>query len=186
MFTRRFFRNAVWPHLHPFVFASAAILALALVYNVAYYVFDKCNLVIPDSNCLSRECLLRVTITVTFAIIFMIGIFAYFIIMLTVAGIEVTQEQLNAGKPFHDTPCGAFVCIFAGVIAIFIPLVICGYLRVFNNDRFLSGLLTLGYAAACAIITGLLYGLYTYATYVHDDIKEKYLEEIVIEQEKGV
>jgi hypothetical protein len=186
MFSRRFFRNAVWPHLHPFVYGAAVIIAIALVYNVTYYVFDKCNLVIPGGKCLSRECVVRGTVVVVWGSIIMFGIFAYFIILLTVSGIEVTQEQLNAGKPWHDTPCGAAVCVFTGVIAIFVPISICGYLRVFHNDRFLSGLLTLGYAAACAAVAVAIYGIYTYATYVHDDIKEKYLEEIVIEQEKGV
>jgi hypothetical protein len=186
LFNRRFFRNAVWPHLHPFVWASAVVIAIALVYNVAYYVFDKCNLVIPGGNCMSRECVVRGTIAVTFGAIFTIVVVGYCIIMFVVAGVEVTQEQLNAGKPFRDTPCGAVAMIFAVLIALFVPLFICGYFRVFNNDRFLSGLLTLGYAAAFVACLGIAYGLYTYATYVRDDIQEKWLQEIVVEQEKGV
>ena len=179
----RFFNRAVWPHVRPWVYATVALIACVITYNIGYNIVDRHNLVMK-TKCATRECDVRMALMAYAAMIIGPVYVIAMIVMGLVCCYHVTKDELEDGKPFWDT-CGGGV--LGGIIITICMLVVCfigGYLRLFHADWATSCAITLVVLIGGMIALAVLACLWQYCISVHNDIKEQYLHEIVVEQEK--
>ena len=182
----RFFNRAVWPHARPWVYATVALLACVITYNISYNIVDKNNLVITDikSKCTTRECNVRMALMAYAAMIIGPVYLIAMIVMGLVCCYHVTKDELEDGKPFWDTFGGGALAAVIILICMGAICAIGGYTRLFHADRAISGAITLVVLIGGMIALAVLACLWQYCISVHNDIKEQYLQEIVVEQAK--